>query len=214
MADAALPYMNAYGKITETLQKIIHAQEPPRFTNDYLSGKLGIKSSSARPVINILKRMGFLNDDGSPTDRYKKYRNDNTRDTALAAGIKDAFAELYSRHEYAHDLDKEEIKNLIVEITGSGRGDKKVGAIVGTFFALTEATNFAKVSNDNTAKAEDTEVKNPPPANPMPTAGYPPIADQKVKMALSYTINLNLPESTNPDVYNAIFKSLKDNLLQ
>jgi hypothetical protein len=32
-------------------------------------------------------------------------------------------------------------------------------------------------------------------------------------LKLSYTINLNLPESTNPDVFNAIFRSLKENLL-
>jgi hypothetical protein len=30
---------------------------------------------------------------------------------------------------------------------------------------------------------------------------------------VAYTINLNLPETTNPDVFNAIFRALKDNLL-
>jgi hypothetical protein len=31
---------------------------------------------------------------------------------------------------------------------------------------------------------------------------------------LSYTINLNLPETSDVEVFNAIFKSLKENLLK
>ena len=31
---------------------------------------------------------------------------------------------------------------------------------------------------------------------------------------LSYTINLNLPETSDVEVFNAIFRSLKDNLLK
>ena len=34
------------------------------------------------------------------------------------------------------------------------------------------------------------------------------------RLSLSYTINLNLPATTEIDVFNAIFKSLRDNLLK
>jgi hypothetical protein len=36
----------------------------------------------------------------------------------------------------------------------------------------------------------------------------------KLKMGLSYQINIILPETENIAVFNAIFKSLKDNLLR
>jgi len=36
----------------------------------------------------------------------------------------------------------------------------------------------------------------------------------KGKIGLSYTINLNLPATTDIDVFNAIFKSLRENLLR
>jgi len=36
----------------------------------------------------------------------------------------------------------------------------------------------------------------------------------EVKFGISYTINLNLPATTEIEVFNAIFKSLKDNLLK
>ena len=35
-----------------------------------------------------------------------------------------------------------------------------------------------------------------------------------VELKVGYTINPNLPETTNPDVFNAIFKSLKEHLLR
>jgi hypothetical protein len=36
---------------------------------------------------------------------------------------------------------------------------------------------------------------------------------QEIGMNLSYTINLNLPPSTDPEVFNAIFRALREHLL-
>ena len=33
-------------------------------------------------------------------------------------------------------------------------------------------------------------------------------------ITVANTINLNLPETTNPEVFNAIFKALRENLLR
>ena len=38
--------------------------------------------------------------------------------------------------------------------------------------------------------------------------------DDNVDLRVSYTINLNLPETTDPNVFNAIFTALRDNLLK
>ena len=37
---------------------------------------------------------------------------------------------------------------------------------------------------------------------------------QKTDIGLNYTINLNLPATNDVEVFNAIFKSLKENLLK
>jgi hypothetical protein len=37
---------------------------------------------------------------------------------------------------------------------------------------------------------------------------------ESVGLNLAYTVNIVLPETTNPEVFNSIFKSLKDNLLK
>jgi len=68
--------MNAYGSIGKVLSKIIEAKRPERFTQDFMETVLGLPSSSLRPVIPLLKRIGFLNQDGSPTDLYSKFKTE------------------------------------------------------------------------------------------------------------------------------------------
>jgi hypothetical protein len=77
VADSKLPYVTGYGNITKALDGIRRAATPDRFTQDFLASKLGLKGGTPKPVIPFLKRTGFLASDGSPTDRYKQFRNDS-----------------------------------------------------------------------------------------------------------------------------------------
>jgi hypothetical protein len=205
----APPFMNAHGLVTKIFDKIIEASQPERFTLDYLKTKLGFDSGSSRPVIPLLKKLGFIGSDGAPTALYGKFRNPEERGKAMATGLRTAYKELYDRNEYCHDLPKEKFKNLIVEMTGFEAGDATVNAIVGTFFNLKA---YAKFDAEGAAKPASGEVsilqKNDPP---------PPLASattQNTGLNLSYTINLNLPETADVEVFNAIFRSLKENLLK
>src|SRR2546427_8645328 len=104
MADVQLPYVTGYGNITKALQKIQTAQTPPRFTQDFLATKLGLKGGSARPVISFLKRTGFLASDGTPTSLYNRFRNKAQRGAAAAEAVRTGYVRLYEVNEYAHDL--------------------------------------------------------------------------------------------------------------
>lgn len=83
-----VPYLNAYGNITKALDGIKTAPTPERFTQDFLSTKLGLKGGGATPIIPFLKRIGFLNSDGTPTDTYKEFRNETLRPKAAAKALK------------------------------------------------------------------------------------------------------------------------------
>ena len=50
------------------------------------------------------------------------------------------------------------------------------------------------------------------PTNASSAASMP--NSDHVELKVGYTINLNLPETSDPEVFNAIFKSLRDNLLK
>jgi hypothetical protein len=109
MADNP-PYMFGYGTIPKVLNKIKVASSPPRFTQDFLATKLGFPGGTAKPIIPLLKRIGFLGSDGVPTELYKQFRGTPAESKkAMAAAIKLGYGELYQRNEYLHDLADERI---------------------------------------------------------------------------------------------------------
>jgi hypothetical protein len=203
------PYMNAYGSIGKVLDKMIEARRPERFTQDYLETVLALPGSSLRPAISLLKRIGFLNSDGTPTELYSKFKTDGGRKGAMAAGLKIGYPEIFKRNEYANKLDKSKLTDIIVEMTGLEKNHGTVRNIVGTFGALNAYADFDQVAreSDNSQKLKDDAIETPTP--PLPA-----VRPERVGMNLSYTINLNLPETTNIEVFNSIFRALKANMLQ
>jgi hypothetical protein len=202
------PFMNAHGLVTKIFDKIIEASQPERFTLDYLANKLGFTSGSARPVIPLLKKLGFIGSNGTPTPLYARFRNPENRGAAMAEGLRNGFKDLYDRSEYVHDLTKDKLKNLLVEMSGLQASDPTVNAIVGTFSNLRAYAKFdASPAGDEGKKVT---VLNKTDDLPPPS----PAAQNGSGLNLSYTINLNLPETTDVEVFNAIFRSLKENLLK
>lgn len=198
------PYMNAYGLIAKILDKIKQAPTPDRFTQDFLGTKLGFTSGSARAFIPFAKRIGLLGSDGTPTDLYKSFRNPTQSGLAMAKALKTGYGELYARNEYVHDLDTKQLEGLAMEVTGLEKGSSNLKGIVGSFNALKALSKFdgklEVVSMSNVAS--ETATPNETPAHES-VGGF----------NIAYTFNLNLPETTNIAVFNAIFKSLRDNML-
>jgi hypothetical protein len=208
------PYMNSTGLISKIFGRISDAQRPERFTTDYLANVLGYGSGSARPVIPLLKRLNFLQTDGTPTQLYARIRNPSERAPAMLEGLKSAYADLYARSEYAHLLPKDKLRELVVEVTGIERDNQIVNAIVNTFLALKSVGGISDTTKVGTAPMAGA-AESPVPLTPMVERSnvWPKQQDQEVAMNLSYTINLNLPPSSDPAVFNAIFKALKEHLL-
>jgi hypothetical protein len=214
------PYMNAYGSISKVLERIIEAKRPERFTQDYLETVLGLPSSSLRPVIPLLKRIGFLNQDGSPTEIYSKFKTEGGRKAAMASALKIGFPEIFKRNEYANKLDKSKLTDVVVEMTGLERNNPTIRNIVGTFSALNEHADFdqddKELSKENSQVNSATDRSSDLPIshnNSRENFGNL-TSSNAVGMNLAYTINLNLPESTNIEVFNTIFRALKENLLK
>jgi hypothetical protein len=203
MPEAKIPYVTASGNVTKVLQKIQPAQTPERFTHDFLATKLGMSGGSARPVIPFLKR--FLGSDGAPTDRYKRFRTAASRGAAAAEGLRQGYRALYEINEYAHDLNDKDLKDLILRVTGSEEGSSTVTAIIGSFKALAAFASF-----DGSSAEPDSDVES------AEGAGDEFGEDIQLPPGLNvgYTINLHLPATSDVAVFNAIFRSLRENLLR
>ncbi|ENV73188.1 hypothetical protein F946_02681 [Acinetobacter johnsonii ANC 3681] len=213
MSTSYPPYMNSTGLITKILEKIRVAATPDRFTQDFLSTELGFNNGGARAFISLAKKIGFLSSDGSPTDLYKQFRNSNTSisKAAMAEAIKKGYSDIYIRNEYAHNLSKNDLEGLIMEMTGSEKGNKTVQAVIGSFEALKRFASF-NVSTTDIVHQKDNENDSPEPSleDEIPKKSI----DENIDLNLSYTINLVLPKTDDVAVFNAIFKSLREHLLR
>lgn len=205
------PYVDAPGTISKVFEEIKKASVPPKFTIDFL-GSVGLKSSSYRAMIPILKKLDFLDTASVPTSIYKEYRDDSRSAIVLGIQVKKAYGDLYKVAEYAHKLGKDAITTKLKTVLGVGDDDKVVPKVVSTFQEFVKLSDFDGTISDSRVdvkkKIEDSDQTKDASVKP----GLPPIKANKT-FGISYTINLNLPATTEIEVYNSIFKALKDNLL-
>lgn len=203
------PYVDATGKIADVFTEIKKASVPPKFTQDFLTTVLGLASSSYRAMIPLLKKLDFLTLESVPTQAYKDYRDDSLSELILAEKVKEAYSELYRASEYAHKLTRDDLTNKLRTLLGAGKDDKNVNKVAGTFVELVKLSNFDKPKK-KPEESEKQPVKEAPVQKTTPH--IEPLTVNK-KFGISYTINLNLPATTEIEVYNSIFKALKENLL-
>lgn len=206
---AEIPYMSAPGSVNKILDKIKEASTPEIFSGDFLKTKLGFNGGNYLTFISWAKKCNLLGSDGAPTQLYKQFRNPTTSGQSLASALKVGYAELYQRNEYCHDLDRKAFKGLVMEATGESHDNAKVDRIVSTFFNAKNLADFdAKVAiKDEPEKKQETKTHK------EDSTSYKEQQSSKLKLGLNYTINLVLPKTDDPAIYNAIFKSLKENLL-
>ena len=202
-----IPYMTAPGSIVKILEKIKEAQTPESFSQDFLKTKLGFNGGNYMSFISWAKKTGLLTPEGTPTQLYKQFRNPTTSGTSLAAAFKIGYSELYSRNEYCHDLDKKAFKGLVMEATGDAHDSAKVERIVSTFFNAKVLADFESAPIGIKERSSEEEKKE------NKTIKVEKHSEKGLSLGLNYTINLVLPKTDDPAIYSAIFKSLKENLL-
>jgi hypothetical protein len=203
-----LPYVAQPGSIISVLNKVKQAKTPDRFTQDFLQTTLGCKGGNYAQFIPLAKKLGILNTDGSPTILYKRFRNNATSGASMAQAIKNGYHEIFSRNEAADKLDRVQLKGLVLEITGLEEGNTVVQLTCQTFDSLKKLADFkAQPGEGQTEDKEEAGKDGAGDAN-----------DEKegkdVGLNLTYTINLVLPKTDDPAVFNAIFRSLRENLLR
>jgi hypothetical protein len=102
------------------------------------------------------------------------------------------------------------LKGLIVQVTGGKKDDSATKFIFQCFKTLKSRANFGGGELVQ-SKTEPAKESTSPNVGGQAPSGY---SERGIGMNLSYTINLNLPASTDIAVFNAIFQSLRKNLLR
>lgn len=206
----ALPtsYLTTTKNLEAILNSIQGAKAPPKFTVSFLES-LGFKNKTDRLIIAVLKAIGFLSDGGEPTQRYYEFLDQTQAGGVLAGAIEQAYSDLFQVDKSAHKLTTVQVKNKLKTLTQGQYSDSVLQCMANTFTALSARADFdvpAGVKVEHKEKQPALAQKN----------GEPVDGDKDRKrisvQGLQYVINIQLPESRDQAVYDALFKSLREHL--
>lgn len=199
--------VQVYGQIGKLFEAIRAGQAPDKFNREYLRD-LGFKSSNHVKFIPWMKGLGFISADGAPLERYKALLDPTGWKKAIAEALKEAYGDIFTIKSNPGKAD-------LSTIVGKYRGAYNLSPVMAdraarTFLALLEL-----------ADPEMLNVKGPigesKPAAEI--AGKSRDADPATSIiqptrqsSLHYNIEIHLPATKDLEVYNAIFKSLKEHL--
>lgn len=195
------PYMISNNKIAPIIAKIQQAARPAKFTQEVLKN-LGFTSTNDRAFIRLFKKLGFLLEDGTPSALYDQLKDVTSTSTILGVQIKSLYADLYAINTEIHTAPEAEIKGAISRVTGKDADG--VGRIYNTFKALCNIATFDVVQTPPVTEKNDNTTQT----STAHSSVVIPRANE-----FHYNIQIHLPATNDISVYNAIFKSLKDNLL-
>lgn len=204
--SAKLPYLTTPGTIDNALSKVKAAATPPTFNNDFVHAKLQIKGGAGKSIPPFFKKLGLVSDNGAPTALYQKLRNAATAADALGQAVRVAYRPLYEVNEYAHALSDKDLKGLILQVSGLEDGNRTAELIQSTFLKLKKHARFDAPDVDDRRN----EIEETPALATAQRTRKTGIDEIRI----GYTINLNLPATTNVEVFDAIFQSLRKNLLR
>lgn len=198
-------YVQVYGQLPEVFQRVADGQAPEKFTTQHLKD-LGFSSSNFRAVIPMLKALGFLSADGSPTQRYHEYRNSAQSRKVMAEALREAYGDLFTIKTKPAEGDRALIEGKFKSVHNASPNTAKLMA--STFYALLELADLSITGE--VKKEKSAEVSPPTPVRPAPEVS-PPMYHRPT---LHYNIQIHLPATKDVEVFNAIFKALKEHLLE
>lgn len=209
----ALP--TAYLTSTKNLQAILNAiqqaKAPDRFTQRFLES-LEFKSTSDRLIIGVLKALRFIDDQGKPTDRYFQFLDQSQSNRIMAEAIREAYDDLFQVNTSAQNLSRQDVINKFKTLSQGSISESVLEKMAMTFAALVKLGDFSTSSH---SRPQQRPIEDAHEETIIETVRSG-IGEQKFQKSwggLHYNIQIILPESRDPKVYDALFRSLNEHLL-
>lgn len=196
-------YVQVYGKLADLFAKIRDGQAPDQFTLQLLKD-LGFSSSSDRQFIPLLKALGFLSPDGKPTSRYHAYRDHSNSKIVMGDALREAYGDIFLIKAMPTKDDRNAIQGKFKSYHNTS--ERMAELMTSTFLGL---LSLADLSGKAKQALEKPGTDSPVPKEPAPATPH-----ALPSPALHYNIQIHLPATKDVEVYNAIFKSLKEHLFE
>ena len=197
-------YVLPTNRIPDIFNKIRDGQAPERFSNQLLKD-WGFTSTNDRAFIPLLKSLGFLSSDGKPTQRYNEYRDHSRSKHVMGEALREAYGDIFLIKEHPTQADKEAIEGKFKSFHNAS--DHVASLMTKTFMGL---LNLADLSRKMASPPSSREPTKKIEAEPTST---PRLTEHGIS-GLHYNIQIHLPATKDVEVYNSIFKALKEHLFE
>jgi len=196
------PLHNNPAKLEKLFETIHKQQVPPKGTRDYFRVH-GFTSSYDGAIPKLLAMLGFVDGKKIPTDTWRNFRGSQFK-FVMADAIRHAYPDLFQTYSDPHQQDRNDLIYFFKIKTGYD--ESKVNLILNTFEKLCSLAEFSSkaLPDGGTEETEEEDID---------------IGETKIAKRSDnghYSINLNiqlqLPETNNPDVYDKLFESMKKHL--
>ena len=185
-------------KIKNYFDKIQEVAVPTNKVNMSYLKSIGFKSGNDWYFIKILKFLGFLDTSNKPTKRWIDYRVKTKSKQVMATAIRESYASLFKTYEDAFRKDKEALYDFFS--SRSKLSESTIQFMVRTFQELCKLADFeaAPVAPSAAVQAAAVQVQQKAAVPSIPT--------------ININIELHLPATNDPTVYEELFKAMKKHL--
>ena len=209
LADA---YLVTTKNVDAFFNALLSAQAPESFGYKFLE-QLDFTSSNDRLYIRVMKSLGFIDDAGTPSKRYYEFLDQTQSKTILASALREAYSDLFAINVKANEMSEDEVQNKLKTLTQGKKSDNVLRLMAKTFKALCEYADWQKagptiapaIPDSKVDLGAKTEIKGEREKDES-------LPSHKTRTELHYNIQIHLPESRDPAVFDAIFQSLKKHL--
>ena len=202
-------YTVAAKRIPDLFKKIQNGQAPSQFSNQLLKD-WGFTSSNDRAFIPLLKALGFLTSEGVPTEFYHSYRDHSKSRATMGEALRTAYKDLFLITERPSKSDKSSIQGKFKSYHNVSDNVAKLMAT--NFFQLLELADL----DSEAPEILEQQAQDNPENNEMfsSTPIGPNIrTTSNSQVNLRYNIEIHLPATKDIEVYNSIFKSIREHLI-
>jgi hypothetical protein len=189
---------------------LLSGQAPDKFNREFLRD-IGFTSSNHLALIPLLKGLGFLSADNSPTERYRSFLDKTKSRKIIAEALKEAYGDIFVIKTKPTKADLELIQGKYKSTYNLS--DLSADRAAKTFLALLELADPETLYGQ---PEEQTKIKDHKAPDLEPDAdhsGKHPTKGRKSVVGLNYNIEIHLPATKDVEIYNAIFKSLREHLI-
>lgn len=196
-------YLNSVKNLSAIIKKITETPPPEKFTIEFLKS-LGFHDTNDRAVIGLLKDLHFLTEGAVPTQRYHHFQETSGAGSILGEALREAYSDVFVANPNPSPVRNAAVRDLFR--THHNVSDQLAGFMSNTFFTLYDLSQ-------NTSQEQYTEpikLRKDYETGIRLKRSYKEINNTA---SLCYNIEIHLPASRDTEIYDSIFKSMKEHLL-